>query len=226
MFGRAAAAAAVIGCGDAGGEDEAETTTTAATPASTPGDDSVTTDADTGVPDASTGAPIPTTGEPPPDLPTATCFPVGGTYWVLEGQPIAIPVTCGSGDDPGTYSLGLVPPGLQLGEAAIAWTPGLDQAATWEFTLRVENGESVPLTIGVLDAWSDPGNVPVLDPARYTHEYGLPVIHLQTDPGITDAGYTPATITYRGHEFTATAAKYRGAASLGYPKKSFTLKFV
>src|SRR6185503_8108549 len=36
--------------------------------------------------------------------------------------------------------------------------------------------------------------------------------------------YTPAIITFRGHRFTGEA-KYRGGASLGYPKLSFTLKF-
>jgi spore coat protein H len=222
LLGRAALAAATIGCGDAGGGDDAATTT-ATTPASTAGDETVT-DGAGPAGDTSTAAPIPTTGEPPPDLPTATCFPVGGTYWVLEGQPVTVPVTCGSGDDPGEYSLGLVPPGLQLGPTEISWTPGLDQAATWEFTLTVENGEQAALTIGVIDNWADPGNVPVLDATRYTAEYGLPVLHLQTDPGITDAEYTPATVTYRGHVFTAEA-KHRGAASLGYPKKSYTLKF-
>ena len=222
LLGRAALAAATIGCGDAGGGDDAATTT-ATTPASTAGDETVT-DGAGPAGDTSTAAPIPTTGEPPPDLPTATCFPVGGTYWVLEGQPVTVPVTCGSGDDPGEYSLGLVPPGLQLGPTEISWTPGLDQAATWEFTLTVENGEQTALTIGVIDNWADPGNVPVLDATRYTAEYGLPVLHLQTDPGITDAEYTPATVTYRGHVFTAEA-KHRGAASLGYPKKSYTLKF-
>jgi spore coat protein H len=223
-----AVAAVLAGCGDDGGGGDGTGTTAVTTP-TTPGDDPVTTGGDGTAGDpAGTTAPIPTggptTGAPPPDLPTATCFPVGGAYWVLEGQSLDIPVACASGDDPGQYSLDVTPPGLQLGPAAMTMTPGLDAAATWELTLTVENGESVPLTIGVVDAWSDPANVPVVDPTQYTAEYGHPVFHLQTDPGINADAYTPATVTYRGHVYTAEA-KHRGAASLGYPKKSYTLKF-
>lgn len=225
-FGRVVLAAVVAGCGDGGGGgggDDGGTTVPVPATSGATADDPAPTGADETAGPGPT-SPDPTTGPARPDLPTATCSPVGGTYWVLEGQPLTVPIVCASGDEPGAYSLDFVPAGLQLGPASLEWTPGLDQAATHTLTLTVETGETAALTIGVLDAFTDPGNVPVVDPATYTAEYGLPVLHLQTDPGIHADGYTPATITYRGHVFTAEA-KHRGAASLGYPKKSFTLKF-
>jgi spore coat protein CotH len=210
-----------LACGDAGeATDDGSTTTTPPPQGGTTGPAPGTTGESTGEP---TGGATTDEPAPPPDLPGAKCDPQGGTWWVLEGEPLSVPVTCGTGDDPGMFTVDPLPPGMTLGPGEIAWTPGLDQAATYTLTLTAL-GETAPLKIGVIDAWADPNNVPVVDPATYTEEYGLPVLHLRTAPGITDQFYTPATVTYRGHAYTAEA-KHRGAASLGYPKKSFTLKF-
>lgn len=220
---RAALLAALASCGDAG---TGEPGTTGA-PISTTTDPAPTSDAGTteATTTATTGPPISTGDDPPPpDLPAATCMPVGGTWWVLEGDAIDIPIACASGDDPGAYTLDPLPPGLQQGPTSLSWTPGLDQAATWQLTLTVATGETTTLTIGVLDAWSNPANVPIVEPKDYTHEYGLPVLHLWTTPGINPDEHVSALVVYRGKSYAA-GAKYRGAASLGYPKKSYTLKF-
>lgn len=224
-----AAAAALAACGDAAGDptggaetpgtDAPISTTDSAGPTAPTSTSGVDTGVDTG--DASTEA---TGAPPPPDLPAATCLPEGGTWWVLEGESIEVPIACASGDDPGLYTLDPQPPGLQLNPTAVSWTPGLDQAATYELTLTVATGETANITIGVIDAFTAPANVPLVEPKNYTHEYGLPVLHLWTTPGISDQGYTSALVVYKGKAYAA-GAKYRGAASLGYPKKSYTLEF-
>ena len=108
----------------------------------------------------------------------------------------------------------------------LSWTPGLDQAAVYELTLRASPwNETGKLTIAVTDRYGAAGNVPPTNAAMYSEEFGLPVIHLTTDPAITDEGYTPAQVTYRGHTFVGAEAKYRGVFSSDFPKRSYTLKF-
>lgn len=167
---------------------------------------------------------------PSADLPPPACAPSGGgPYWLLEGEGVEVTVACTSGETlPGdAFTIVPLPDGASYdaASATMTWTPALDQGAVYELTVEVAaTGETAILEIGVADRWDDPDNVPVVDPAIYTKEYGLPVLHLQTSPGLSDAAYTPATTIYRGHTYTMEA-KYRGAASLGYPKKSFTLEF-
>lgn len=167
----------------------------------------------------------------PVDLPPAiVCAPSGGgPYWVLEGEPVAITIVCTQGEGlPGdAFAIDPLPAGASYDPttATLSWTPGLDQAAVYELGIAVDaTGESTTVELGVVDAWDAPGNIPVVDPAIYTEEYGLPVLHLSTSPDINDAEYTPATAVYRGHTYTIEA-KHRGAASLWYPKQSFTLEF-
>lgn len=170
-----------------------------------------------------------TTGEAPPDLPPApVCEPDGGgPYWLLEGEAVAVPLACKTGlplagED---FTIEPMPAGAtyDAATATLHWSPGLDQGATYNLTI-LANGEHGSLKIGVVDRWDDPANVPVVDPLIYTEEYGLPVLHLTTSPEIDADVQRPATVIYRGHTYDASA-KYRGAASLGYPKKSFTVGF-
>ncbi len=173
-------------------------------------------------------------GEPP-------CGPsAGGPYWLEEGQAFAATVVCDSGAPvPAGATLAAIPPGrptdrepipaglsFDPATGAMAWTPGLDQAAVYdlEVTLPGPDGvETTTLVIGVADAFDDPANVPVRDPGRYREEFGLPVVFL--DPGPQDPEvYAPTTIVYRGRLVQAEAKK-RGASSLSYPKNSYTLKF-
>lgn len=62
------------------------------------------------------------------------------------------------------------------------------------------------------------------EPAQPTHELGLPVFHLGVADDINDDDYTPATLIYAGQDYYGAQAKYRGATSRNYPKRSFTLK--
>lgn len=155
----------------------------------------------------------------PPCLPTG-----GGPHWSEEGQPISVTVRCAGA--PTALTLDPLPEGALFDEStgALSWTPTLAQAGVYLLTIRAPaTGERAVLKLGVADKFDDPQNAPV-DPATYTEEHGLPVLHLDVDPAISDRDYTPASVRYRGHRYTAEA-KHRGASSLGYPKKSFTLKF-
>lgn len=162
--------------------------------------------------------------------PPALCQPTGdGPHWLLEGDSLSVPVSCATGlvltgDQ---FTLDDLPAGASYdpASATLTWTPALDQGAVYEIPITAtQYGEVGTVKIGVADRWDASDNVPVVDPAKYTEEFGLPVLHLQTSPEITDAFYTPATAVYRGHAYTMEA-KLRGAASLGYPKNSYTLKF-
>ncbi|XXF76842.1 CotH kinase family protein [Myxococcaceae bacterium GXIMD 01537] len=187
-------------------------------------------DADAGVP------PVVVRPEPPaPDagsapLPVARCEPTGGEpRWLEEGEPLEVRLRCATGLAEGAlrFTVDPLPPGASLDEerGVLRWTPAKDAAAVWRLTiLERTTGEVGTLTVGVADNWKAPGNVPVVDPARYTEEYGLPVFHLSFVDRLTAGGYRPAQLVYRGHAY-AIEAKYRGATSSAFPKRSYTLKF-
>jgi hypothetical protein len=120
--------------------------------------------------------------------------------------------------------LGL-PAGAAYDEATgvLSWVPALDQAAVYDIQIEMlESDQRSQLFIGVADAHADPDNVPVTDPTRYTDEYGVPVFFIDTAP--TEKVYVEAAVTYRGEPYLVEA-KLRGASSLTYPKKNYTLKF-
>lgn len=153
----------------------------------------------------------------------------GGPFWLTEEDTIDIVLECGTGAElPGSaVQLMNLPPGAAFDPASrtIRFTPGLDQAGVYSIDIVLpETNEQGQLELQVADRFDAPDNVPV-DPLTYTEEFGLPVLHIGTDPGINDEEYLPASITYRGHGFSGAEAKYRGQTSLRYPKKSFTLKF-
>ncbi|AKT38459.1 CotH kinase family protein [Chondromyces crocatus] len=166
-----------------------------------------------------------TTTEPEP---AALCQPSGGgPHWLLEGETVIFQVGCATDmvlpDD--AFEVTSLPEGATYDatKREVAFSPGFDQAAVYEVEIHVaETSETAQVKIGVADAWDHPSNVPVVDPTRYTEEYGLPVLFLQQRP-VTDE-YVANTFIYRGHTYTAEA-KLRGASSLGYPKNSYTLKF-
>ncbi|WP_434345381.1 CotH kinase family protein [Myxococcus virescens] len=183
-------------------------------------------------PDAGTGPGTPDGGEPDGGPPPQTnlCAPTAGEpRWVLEGEPISATVTCTTGHAaPDTrFIVDNLPPGARFDAATgtLSWTPGKDQAAVWHLTLREEStGETGTLKVGVAENESAPGNVPIVDPAAYTEEFGLPVFHLSYEGGLTAGGYRPVQLVYRGQRFDLEA-KYRGATSSVFPKRSLTLKF-
>jgi spore coat protein CotH len=106
----------------------------------------------------------------------------------------------------------------------VRWTPGPAAAGSYDLAFSIPgSGESASVRLGVVEGWERPGNVPP-DPAQYQEEYGLPVFHLRVGGNISSVAYTPATLTYRGHEY-AVQVKHRGMRTLEFPKKSFTIDF-
>ncbi len=167
-------------------------------------------------------------GQPPA---SSVCAPTAGAArWVLEGEALSAQITCGTGHAAQglRFAVENLPPGARFdaASATLSWTPGKDQAAVWNLVLKEEStGEKGTLKVGVADNRAAPGNVPIVNAAAYTEEYGLPVLHLTHDErGLTAGEYRPVQIVYRGKPYTIEA-KYRGATSSVFPKRSLTLKF-
>lgn len=189
------------GCGDDGGGDD-----------------------DDEVPDAAAvDASAPDAASPGPCVPTG-----GGPYWIEELESLELTLRCSTGSPvpPEAFSLEPLPEGADwdAATATLRWTPGLDQASVFHLGIAVEgSSERGEVIVGVADRWADRDNVPVVDPAAYTHEYGLPVVHIDAG-AIDDVASVPATVTYLGHAYAAQA-KLRGATSIYFPKNSYTLEF-
>jgi spore coat protein CotH len=169
------------------------------------------------------GEPAAPTAEPPRCVPEG-----GGPHWLEEGEELQLALGCSTGlvDPALRFGVEPLPVGAQLDPVtgALRWRPGLDQAQTYQLTVREEHtGEQGTLVVGVADRFGDSRNVPVKDPAAYTMEYGLPVLHLAFE-SLSSGSYRPATLVYRGRTYPISA-KYRGATSIHFPKKSFTLEF-
>lgn len=171
-------------------------------------------------------SPSPLVTPPAPSKPL--CQPTTtGPYDVLESEPLTVHVTCKTGLVlPAGSSIAPLPLGASYDaqSGTLRWTPTLDQASSYLLSVHVGD-ETAAFEIFVIDRAGAPDNLPVQDASQYHQEYGLPVIHLTTDPALNGDEYTPATIVYRGHTFVGSEAKYRGATSSLYPKRSFTLKF-
>jgi spore coat protein H len=162
---------------------------------------------------------------------------VGGPFWLTEQETIVIPIECATGANAAgvAFEPRHLPAGATFDADAqnIIFSPGLDQAGVHDLEIAIAGSDIGSDTgsddvghieVQVADAFDTPDNVPV-DPSTYTTEYGIPVVHLGTSPELNPDEYTPATIVYRGRSFEGAQAKYRGATSLAYPKKSYTLKF-
>ncbi|NVJ20428.1 CotH kinase family protein [Myxococcus sp. AM011] len=184
---------------------------------------------DAGVPDA--GEPTPPDAGPPDagSAPTVCAPTAGETRWLTEGQLVTATVTCSTGNTTTglRFSVDNLPPGAAFDEATatLRWTPGRDQAAVWNLVLREHtSNETGILKVGVAENDGAPGNVKIVDPKTYTEEYGLPVFHLIYTPPLTSGSDKPAQLIYRGRTYNIEA-KYRGATSGAFPKRSFTLEF-
>ena len=174
-------------------------------------------------------APAPDVGTPEPSRPTRCAPEAGGPYALLEGETLTVTLRCAKGLTAPElrFTVQPLPEGAVVDEAAgtLRWTPGKAQAAVWTLTVTERTtGETGTLQVGVVDNWQAPGNVPVADPATYTEEYGLPVFHFFFPDKLTAGGYRPVELVYRGRRY-AMEAKYRGATSSVFPKRSLTLKF-
>lgn len=163
------------------------------------------------------------------EAPPSPCEPTGGgPYWVVEGDSLNFGVACATGlTGPGAeLAVMSLPAGASYDPitATVSFVPDFDQAAVYRVALVVvATGEIGSVKIGVADAAGDPRNVLIADPLHYTEEFGLPVFFLSPGPSASDV-YAPTTVSYGGHAYAAEGKK-RGAASLGYPKNSYTLKF-
>jgi CotH kinase protein len=164
-----------------------------------------------------------------PVIPRAKCSPTAdGPYWIEEGEALAFTARCGTGRSSGATRFELVfpPEGASLDPhtGAFSWTPALDQAAVYQLGIRdAATGDVGSVKIGVADAFDHPDNEPLADPLTYTEEYGLPVFHLSYE-SLSLSEYGPASVIYRGHPYAVTA-KFRGATSAGFPKRSYTIEF-
>lgn len=162
-------------------------------------------------------------GPPPP-----RCGPGAvGSAAVLEGELLDLRLVCTTGLPDVALSTGPLPDGATLEERDdgphLLWATDLDDATVVEVVVRAAAlQEEGTLRLAVADASLDPANVPPLDPTTYTEEHGLPVIFLDHEPAAEE--YEADPIIAAGHRYTAASAKLRGASSLGYPKRSFTLK--
>jgi hypothetical protein len=183
--------------------------------------------------------------------PTGVCNPTaGGPYWLEEGEAVTAAVKCATNRAGETFSVGMLPAGAvwNAATATLTWKTGLDAAAVYLLPITaMPSGDKGELKIGVADKFDDPMNVAVKDPAAYTEEYGLPVMHLTPSAGVDQALpklqarqsalwnnpcmpmcgpslYAPVKVVYRGKTYAAEG-HYRGASSLGYPKRNYTLRF-
>jgi spore coat protein H len=185
------------------------------------------------------------TGEPAPDseprrdsdppVEGEACEPVATVAqpFGLEGEAIEASFDCGGAGVRSDFdaSVAGLPEGASFDERSwrVTWTPGPDQGGRYDLALSVRPAadpatfpESAVATLWIADNAGDPANVPP-DPEGYTEEWGLPVFHLAPSRPVGQE-HVPADITVYGHTYHAEM-KIRGAASAGYPKPSYTLRF-
>jgi hypothetical protein len=176
-----------------------------------------------------TVAPTVQTRMPPPTpVPAKLCSPIAGrAIWVLEGDPVSVELRCATGMTPEGFTITPQPTGLTITPGgSLSWRPGLDQAANWKFVItELGSGESTQLDVGVVDRYDHPNNAPVVDASKYTHEYGVPVLHLSFSGDLMREIYSPVQLTYLGHTYQGATAKYRGTTSFAYPKRNYTIAF-
>jgi spore coat protein H len=161
---------------------------------------------------------------------TSACVPslVVAPEQPLEGETVALAVQCSEGSIAGHGATIFGGPLAAPAGESTTWTPGLADAGTTPFLAATwtPDPEVLPSTVeaavDVADAWREKKNV-LVEPLLYQEEWGLPVLHLDPEENL-DESYGAARTVFLGHEYTMEA-KYRGASSLSYPQKSFTLKF-
>ncbi len=168
---------------------------------------------------------VPSPDSEPPAPPEGDCglFVGESLVYGVEGEQIRFDVVCDNGAVPEILGL---PEGAELEDGELRWKPSEDQAGVYELLVSgpKEAGppETAAVVLHVADGWDDRDNVPV-DPTAYLSEYGLPVLHVRADGGLS-GDYVTATTWLDGLEYTSRI-KERGAASSSYPKVGYTLDF-
>lgn len=151
-------------------------------------------------------------------------------YW--EGDTVVFRVWCAEQPPAGqsvtiSYAASWIDDATLTNEGVFSWfTDGRDAGHhTITLTAGVE-GQGLPetrtVTVSVVDD-STAENAEPPDPAVYHEEFGLPVVHVEPYGEIHNER-VPATIRIRD-EVVEGEIKYRGATSLDYPKRSYTLDF-
>ncbi len=167
--------------------------------------------------------------------PSPVCGPLASplTPWLTEGETGTVSLICDSGWPVSDFTVEVTGAPAAASFLADTWT--LEVPTGWSDAGRYDIGfairpvadpgaepEIASTTLWVADAWSMAENVPV-DPGTYQEEWGLPVLHLFPDGEVTEE-YITGSAWFQGVEYSIEV-KYRGAASLGYPKKSYTIDF-
>ena len=157
------------------------------------------------------------------------CVPAANEASVDEGETAIVQFACtGSFAAEGWRLIdGPIDADFDETTGRLTWTTDLASAGGWAVHVQAIAGaasEDGLSTVWVADAWDARGNSPV-DPLTYTHEYGLPVVHLEVPRNIDAWSKVAGTFTYRGEAHTI-AAQIRGAASSYYPKNSYNIDFL
>jgi len=145
-----------------------------------------------------------------------------------EGDRVTFQISCTDGDIAGVaLSLAGGGEGLALDPSTglVSWQTDGRSGGRYDVTVGVSSVtgiESEVVTFWVADAPDAPG-AEAPEPGSYTEEWGLPVVHVQVDRGMSEEEQ-PATISVRDQQVTGFA-KVRGASSVSYPKVSYTLDF-
>lgn len=170
---------------------------------------------------------------PPPPPPPEThdfALPCGAPLRFSLEEADTVRWTLGSCSGP--VQLEDLPAGAVFADGVITWVPGLDRAGPFSFVVVEAGGARTRVDGMVLDRFDAPGNVPLTDRLAYREEHGLPVLHLtwhSPEPSYCrdtlDRDPVPADILLDGHAYAGAELRCRGATSLTFPKKSFTLRF-
>ncbi len=155
-----------------------------------------------------------------------------GEPWFSEGDTVQLGLACtgelATGEahlEPVVFPDDAV---FDPGGPGLIWPTGPASGGRAELVFQVssEAGE-IPhagtVVFWVADDPSEPDNVPV-DPATYLEEWGLPVFHVFPEASLSQE-YVGADIWFRGRLYEDAGIKIRGAASTGYPKNHFTVRF-
>ena len=167
---------------------------------------------------------------PDPDPPDGTCtldddLP---NPWFLEGETVAFTVTCEGelGLDDAELKLLEIPDEGEFDGSALTffWETGPASGGRHDlvFSLRAAGATDRVPAAELITFWvaDNPG---ASDPETYTEEWGLPVFHISHQGSLTES-YVSGTTVYLGQSYPHEI-KIRGAASAGYPKNSWTVKY-
>lgn len=152
---------------------------------------------------------------------------------VWEGDTVSFTVGCTGSlatEDAEISAVGL-PAGARFDTATLTlrWTTGPTDGGRHElsFSSRPAGAESTIPAASQVTVWvADNPHIRDavgVDPAEYSEEWGLPVMHVETTAPLSESEH-PATITWLGETYPSLI-KIRGASSAGYAKPGYTLDF-